>query len=183
MIKISKHLGGHGNTTHIDVGSLMYLKNTFNIKTMLDVGCGPGGMVDLANNMDIKSVGIDGDINQKQNNIIIHDFTTGKFPFDLEFDLGWSVEFVEHVAPQFIENFMDAFCHCKYVCMTHALPGKGGYHHVNCQSNEYWIDIFQKYNLLFNSLISQEIRKKSTMKREFMRNTGMFFENKKYDTK
>ena len=24
--------------------------------------------------------------------------------------------------------------------MTHAVPGQGGHHHVNCQPSEYWIE-------------------------------------------
>ena len=177
MIKIAKHLGGHRNITHLDCGTLTFLKETFSIKTMLDVGCGTGGMVDLANNIGIVSVGIDGDINQKKESIIIHDFTTSKLILEKTFDLGWSVEFVEHVDARFIDNFMNIFEKCKYVCMTHAPEGKGGYHHVNCQNSKYWVETFGKHQFVLNEDITTQIRKVSTMKREFMRNTGLFFES------
>lgn len=42
------HLGGHGFKTHLDHGLLNFFKNEFNCKSLLDIGCGPGGMVKLA---------------------------------------------------------------------------------------------------------------------------------------
>lgn len=147
---------------------------------MVDVGCGIGGMIDLANDLGISCLGVDGDICQKMNpNIIIHDFSVGKLELNQRFDLGWSVEFVEHVEVKFMENFMALFEKCKYVCMTHAPKGKGGYHHVNCQDSDYWVETFRIHLFELNKDITTQIRKKSTMRREFMRNTGMFFVNKR----
>ena len=42
---LQDHLGGHMNKTHLDKGALAWIKNKFNAKTYLDIGCGPGGMV------------------------------------------------------------------------------------------------------------------------------------------
>ena len=42
MSELPKHLGGHLNKTHVDRGSLEILKRRFDIKSMLDIGCGPG---------------------------------------------------------------------------------------------------------------------------------------------
>ena len=39
-----------------------------------------------------------------------------------------------------IKNFINDFKLCNYVAMTYAPPGQGGYHHVNCQPKEYWIE-------------------------------------------
>ena len=46
MEKLPDHLGGHLNKTHTDRGTLLYLKNKYNIKSMIDIGCGPGAMSD-----------------------------------------------------------------------------------------------------------------------------------------
>ena len=40
MEKLPDHLGGHLNKTHTDRGTLLYLKNKYNIKSMIDIGCG-----------------------------------------------------------------------------------------------------------------------------------------------
>ena len=61
MTDLPEHLGGHLNKVHTDRGSLLYLKDKYNIQTMLDVGCGPGHMVQIANDRGIRAWGIDGD--------------------------------------------------------------------------------------------------------------------------
>lgn len=76
--------------------------------------------------------------------MIAHDYTKGPYAPERTFDLGWSSEFVEHVEEQYVPNFMATFKRCHYVCMTHATPGQGGYHHVNEQTNDYWIQKMQE---------------------------------------
>jgi hypothetical protein len=61
MNKIPKHLGGHANTTHIDKGSLKWIINNFDVKSMIDIGCGPGGQLEIAKSLNIHCVGVDGD--------------------------------------------------------------------------------------------------------------------------
>jgi 2-polyprenyl-3-methyl-5-hydroxy-6-metoxy-1,4-benzoquinol methylase len=39
---------------------LTFLMNEYNIKSFLDVGCGPGGMVALAGMRGLDAMGIDG---------------------------------------------------------------------------------------------------------------------------
>mgnify|MGYP003347574177 FL=1 len=89
---LPSHLGGHLNKTHNDRGTLTFLINEYKIKSFLDIGCGPGGMVALANMRGLDSVGIDGDWEvekEKDALILIHDFTTGPcFTTKAEFDLG-----------------------------------------------------------------------------------------------
>ena len=36
MIDTPSHLGGHGNTTHLDINTLKYLKKKYDIRTMVD---------------------------------------------------------------------------------------------------------------------------------------------------
>ncbi len=170
---MTNHLGGHGNTTHLDLQTLLYLKDKYDIKTMVDIGCGPGGMVTAAETMGIVALGIDGDsIVEPQ---VLHDFTKGMAELPESFDLGWSVEFLEHVDEQYMDNYMDVFQRCKYVVCTAAPPGKSGHHHVNCQTTKYWIRKFYDYGLHYDSEETDYIREHSSMTREFMRNYGMFY--------
>ena len=60
-IKVPDHLGGHLNRTNTDEPLLIHVKNKFNIKSMLDIGCGPGGMREVANRNNIEWFGVDGD--------------------------------------------------------------------------------------------------------------------------
>lgn len=175
------HLGGHGNITHIDIGALKYLKTTFDIKSVLDIGCGFGEMQRICKEENIGWAGIDGDKNCTNDHIINHDYTKGPLDHgDKIYDLGWSVEFLEHVKEEYIDNFMQSFLKCKIICVTHALPGKKGHHHVNCQLPEHWIQIFEKNGFAYSEKHSIEVRKHSTMHREFMRNTGKVFINTRF---
>ena len=176
---LPSHLGGHLNKTHNDRGTLTFLVNEYNIKSFLDVGCGPGGMVALAGMRGLDAMGIDGDWEvpkEKDTFILIHDFTTGPAPVEREFDLGWSVEFLEHVEEKYQDRYMRAFARCKYVVATAAPPGYPGHHHVNCQPQEYWHKVFDKYGFDYDDAVTQRIRmQESTMQKPFMQTTGMFF--------
>ena len=111
--------------------------------------------------------------------VILHDFTTGPCrAFDHQmFDLGWSVEFLEHVEEQYIPNFMDLFQKCRNLIVTAAPPGWPGEHHVNCQPKEYWIEVFAEYGLVYSEPFTNAIKTASTMRKPFMQQNGMFFYN------
>lgn len=180
QLNLPPHLGGHGNETHIDEGALQYLIDTFSIKSAVDVGCGPGGMVELMMQKGIDVVGVDGDniVERPESikpNIIIHDYTTG--PLEIKKDLAWSVEFVEHVEKKFMPNFLTTFKGCKYVAMTHALPNQPGYHHVNCMHEFYWFGVMEAigFELLVNE--TNTMREKSTMTQGYIHRQGFVFRN------
>ena len=176
---LKPHLGGHLNITHIDNNIAKYMISEFNIKSMLDIGCGPGGMVELFANLGINAVGIDGDNSISRNhdlNFIIHDYITSPYVTE-PVDFIWSCEFVEHVEEQYLDNFMKTFQCGKYIIMTYAPIGTKGHHHVNCNTEEYWISKFNEYGLVYDYQQTNNIRKISSMKRDFIRNNGLFFRN------
>jgi len=171
-----KHLGGHLNITHTDRGVIEFLKTEFNSESLLDIGCGPAGQVKVAKDIGFNiAIGIDGDPAMKRDGIIIHDFCSGSYEFNREFDLGWSCEFVEHVEEQYIDNFMACFVKCKIVALTHATPGTPGHHHVNCQNASYWEGVFKKYGFTLDKLLTQKCKNQSTMRRDFFRKNGLVF--------
>ena len=169
-----KHLGGHSNITHVDAGALDYLIESFSVKSMVDIGCGPGGMEKLALDRNIFWQGIDGDPKMNRNSVISHDFSLGPLKIPA-FDLGWSVEFVEHVEEKYLPNFMSTFNSCRSVFITHAPPKKSGHHHVNCQLASYWIEVFEDWGFIFKEEMTSIVRSKSTMGRNFVRENGLIF--------
>lgn len=162
---------------NIDNVVLKYIIDTFDIKTMVDIGCGRGKQVESAREMGIDAIGIDGSPSltiYNKPHFIMHDYTQGKLEGIGKFDLGWSVEFLEHVFSKYIPNFLDTFSHCKFVLCTHALPGQRGTHHVNCQTNEYWLDIFTQYGFTQNTDVTTKIRE--IAENQYTRRTGLFLE-------
>ena len=192
-MQVPTHLGGHNNITHLDPGALEWAINSFGIGSFLDIGCGPGGMVELAESYGLESMGIDGDFSvQRSDNkkFIIHDFTQGPVRFNKTFDLGWSVEFVEHVYERYIPNYVQSFLKCKYLIMTYAPPGWPGHHHVNCKEESYWIHQLQKWGFRHDRKQSKRLRSSSNMyfikgkkkksRSYFVEERGMFFINERF---
>jgi|TARA_R100000149_G_C5864495_1_gene129561 SAM-dependent methyltransferase len=187
--KTNDHLGGHLNRTNIDEGALDWLINTYQPVSFLDIGCGPGGMVELASDKGLYSVGIDGDPSVKNEKIVMHDFEDGTIDMHREslagvYDIGWSVEFVEHVYEKFMDNYMPAFQSCKTVVITYAPPGTPGHHHVNLQEEDYWVDKFKQYGFTFDPDNTKKLRASSTMNlkkksalKRFVQMRGMVFKN------
>lgn len=178
---LPEHLGGHEGETHLDDGALSYLINTFNIKSMIDIGCGPGGMIELAMDKGLAAWGVDGDDKVERSDkvkgrIYIHDYAKGPYIPDW-FHLGWSVEFVEHVDKPFMPNFLETFKKCKYVAMTHALPNQPGHHHVNCMPFPYWAGVMEAigFELLLEE--TNKMREASTMRERYIRQQGYLFKN------
>ena len=183
---LEEHLGGHNGLTHLDEGVLNWAVENLKIKSLLDVGCGPGGMVELANSMNIDAHGVDGDYTLNRyddSKFTIHDFTTGPAPITKLYDLTWSCEFVEHVYEEFIPNFATTMAQSKYMIMTYAPIGHAGYHHVNCNTEEYWINTMATYGFEYDRRLTKDMRKHSTMgkkiKHQFVKRTGLLFKNER----
>lgn len=67
-------------------------------------------------------------------------------------------EFVEHAEERFVPNILATFARCRYVAMTHALPGQGGHHHVNEQHSGYWIEKLASVGHVYDDATTQEAR-------------------------
>lgn len=174
--KDTSHLGGHFGGTAMPIKPFDYIVEKYNIKSVLDIGCGPAGMVEYANWKGVYSIGVDGDTTlDKMPYIMFHDFIEGPFNLDTYYDLAWSTEFLEHVEAKYIPNFMPLFQRAQYVFCSAAYPGQGGHHHVNEQESQYWIDVFASYGFTYMSDDLEEIRKTSNDK--LIVRTGLFFKN------
>lgn len=173
------HLGGHNNVTNLDIPLFEFVTKKYNLKSVIDIGCGPAGLKSVADHYGVNWFGIDGDATVINNtdNTICHDFTTGILDLDKNFDLAWSVEFLEHVEEQYIENFMPLFQKARFALVTAAAPGTPGHHHVNCQPTKYWVDIFSQYGLQYVESETDYLKSISTMRKNFFKKSGMFFVN------
>lgn len=144
------HLGGYfpeGDPGSYCPEMWTWFVEEYDIRSVIDVGCGSGQALRFFRDLGVVGVGIDG-IAQYDPYIIEHDYTTGPWPVRdaqppwsgaNDYDLVWSCEFVEHVEERFMPNFLATFALGRYVLMTHAQPGQGGHHHVNCKDDSYWV--------------------------------------------
>ena len=117
------------------------LRETYAIRSMLDVGCGEGHAVAFFHRLGVYAHGIDGMLSNVERAVVPiarHDILAG--PYVMPVDLVWSCEVAEHIAAPKVDNYIDTLCNGRIVAMTHAVPGQPGHHHVNCQPSEYWIE-------------------------------------------
>lgn len=159
-----------------------FLIETFDIKSVLDIGCGEGHHSKWFLHKGLNVTAIDGSTKAMEGmdeNVLkifkLHDFTQGPISDLKKYDLGWSIEFVEHVEEKYIQNFIDAFKKCKYVCMSHALPNQGGYHHVNEKPEEYWVNVMEKNGFKFLKSTSYALREYGDG--GYIKRTGLIFKN------
>ena len=157
-----EHLGGGRRRCHMDPGALVWLIERYGITSMLDVGCGLGGMVEYSRELGITATGIDGDKYCSPD--ILWDFTNGPCEAAPAVDLVWSMEFVEHVDQRFIANFMATFRKAPVAAITFAPPGKKGRHHVNCQLQPYWVQVFLEHGMEFDEEATEGFRLSSEMR-------------------
>jgi SAM-dependent methyltransferase len=180
MSVLPKHLGGHKQRTHIDAGILQFAIKKFHVKSMIDLGCGPGGMIYAAKNLGLDVLGIDGDFTlerQDTNLFVIHDYTIGPYSPNKNYDMVWCNEFIEHVEKEYELNYIQTMQHAKYIFCTYSDPGTPGHHHVNCEPAPYWINLFETNGFAYLEEETAQARLASTMERDFFRNKGLVFKN------
>lgn len=167
------HLGGHQGMTWVDEEVLDYLIARYGIKTMLDVGCGPGGMISVAQRRGLQVLGIDGDPFVASADVGTHDYTAGPLELVGPYDLIWCVEFVEHVEAQYQDNYLATFDAGRVLFLTAAYPGQGGHHHVNEQPERYWRELLAAHGWVEDLEATQWVRQNGAI--PFARMTGMVF--------
>jgi len=94
-------------------------------------------------------------------------------------DLVHCQEVVEHIEEKFLDNVLTSLTTGKFILMTHAVPGQGGYHHVNEQPPAYWIDHLKRVgcDLLLEDTL--RVRKLAELDgARYLANTGLLFCNR-----
>lgn len=179
------HLGGahvEGDPATIMPDVWGYLLVKYELKSILDVGAGGGHALKWFEEKGLCAIqGVDGfeeyiEKSQVKEHMMLHDFTTGPAPIARPFDLAWCAEFLEHVEERFMSNYMHTFRLARWVCVTHAEPGQGGHHHVNCQDDTYWIAKFAEFG--FRHDMDETLKLRRTDQRRdyaYGRRTLMFF--------
>lgn len=138
------HLGGNiigGDPCTTTSRLWNWLKDKYSPVTLLDIGAGEGHATKYFIGLGIQAEGIDGlkdNIDNAVAPISLHDLTKGPFLHD-EVDMVWCCELVEHIEEKYLNNLLDTLGLGKLIVMTHASPGQEGLHHVNCQTDNYWI--------------------------------------------
>lgn len=176
----SPHLGG--NLTCGDPNSYApsvwdYVINRFAIKSVLDIGAGLGHSSAYFFNKGCSVIAVDGLDSNCRNAVypvIKQDLTHS--PIVTKVDLVYVVEVVEHVDEKFLQNVLRSMMCGQYLLMTHAKPGQDGFHHVNLQPTDYWINHITSLGFLLLEKDTLRIRKLAEQDNaEWLAASGLLF--------
>lgn len=176
--KKNPHLGGNlvnGDPATFCPGSWDYIIKKYQIRSVLDVGSGRGHAAKWFSDQNLDVWAIDGLEDNVKNSLYpaeIVDLTEKSYTRDV--DLVNCIEVVEHIEEKYIDNLLDTLCCGKFLFMTHAVPGQDGYHHVNCQWEDYWVEHLQNKNFVLSKEDTEQIRKLAR-KAKHIKRSGLFF--------
>jgi len=189
------HLGGYargGDPATWCPRLWQWLVQRYELRSVLDVGCGEGYSTAYFQKLGCKVLGVDGCRQAVAAGAIpecmaLHDFCAGPFRTRGPVDFIWSCEFLEHVDEQHLPHILNTFSQAtKVIAVTHAFPGQAGYHHVNCQPAQYWIEKFESLN--FRCAVSTSILARKETLHDYERvnhfaRSGLVFVHKSLITK
>jgi SAM-dependent methyltransferase len=171
-----------------------WVVRTFDVASVLDVGCGVGFSTRFFYESGLLVWGLDAEpvlekhlfvgYDHLEQSIIAHDLTTGCWTRDdtWQTDLVWCCEVAEHIEERFVQNVVDTVTkNCRKVLAFCAAPkGAGGYHHVNCQDPPYWIEKLEAAGLTYRPDLTEQGRALcpeayGRSPRNYFRRSGLIF--------
>src|SRR5688500_10133584 len=111
------HLGGYargGDPATWCPRLWQWLVARYDVKSVLDVGCGEGHSTAYFRKLGCRVMGVDGCRRAIRDSIIpeymaLHDFCAGAFRSQQSVDCIWSCEFLEHVEEKYLPNILKTF--------------------------------------------------------------------------
>lgn len=136
-------------------------------KKIIDVGCGPGHLMNALRNYGINTFGVD--ISQeaikrtkgKGLSAIFFDLTKSELTLPgIPYDLAISCEVAEHLEEPFARIFIEKLTNAaNAIFMTAAEPCQGGLYHYNEKPNEYWIALVKEFGFEFDNKATEDARR------------------------
>lgn len=157
------HLGGNlapGDSWTYCPSVWDYVIERFAIRSVLDLGCGRGYSSQYFYRSGCSVVAVDGLRDNVRNAVypaVCQDLTVA--PVYAPVDLVHCHEVVEHIEEQYLGNLLASLMNGRIIIMTNGLPDQPGYHHVNLQETQYWIDHLSARGCQYLEDDTQRIRK------------------------
>jgi len=139
-------------------------------ETMLDVGCGPGHLVGIADLFNISATGVDLNAFSSEldvPNLYSRDLTAKPNAWDREFiyrpaGLVLCLEVAEHLPPESADTLCDTLASAVapggWLLFSAATPGQGGSGHLNEQPHAYWVEKLAARGLVVDEWHTDELR-------------------------
>lgn len=167
----SLHLGGFASGSGIDLQGISpqvwkNMVSNYNVKSVLDLGCGRGFSTSWFDTHGLRTLGIDGSSDSFQQSaiplekhtemLVEHDFSLGPWWPKETYDALWTVEFMEHVGVNYMKNYLPALRKAALIFMT--TSRWGGWHHVEVHKDAWWIRKFEAFGFKYSEELTREVR-------------------------
>lgn len=162
-----------------------FLRQHFNINSIIDIGCGRGGFLKAAVEIGIDNViGVDG--NYVKNLIMPKERFIAwnleeEFKYSRKMDLVVSLEVAEHIGEQYAYTFINTLINLgDLILFSAAQKGQGGINHVNEQPLSYWESKFKKKGFIKHSnIINDFIKDKEHISQWYRKNSILYIKKVK----
>jgi hypothetical protein len=160
-----RHLGGFGQFDKASASPAVWqhMVETFNIRTVLDVGCARGWSASWFYYHQVHAVCVEGSHDAIVQNaltdpdfLIEHDFTRGPWGPATTVDAIWAADFVQQVSLQYQANYLETFRKAAMLFIT--TPQDGGWHTVELHTIRWWILRLERMGFHYERELSQQLQ-------------------------
>ncbi len=143
-----------------------WLIKTIGPKRVIDIGCGPGHLIEVLAHQGTQVLGVDYSAAAKQH-VARKDLPFETFDLTdpdacipgAPWDMAVCCEVAEHLDGRHANTFVKHLASASdTIFLTAAEVGQGGLNHVNEQPNSYWIDKFTEFGFEFDQRLTKEAR-------------------------
>jgi SAM-dependent methyltransferase len=151
-------------------------------KTVIEFGCGAGHLAKALASLGVKVTALDGysepdfsdypidfikiDLNDIA---LVNNYVKNQVQ---KYDLAICLEVAEHLNPQTSEHLIRWLTECSStVVYSAAVPGQGGTGHINCQTREFWHNLFVKRGFKLMDTVRANLRQHTEVAPWYVFNT------------
>lgn len=157
-------------------------------RSVLDIGCGTGSWLAVAGQLGVQHrLGLDGGsvpahlLEIPASSFVATDLNR-PLPITGRFDLAICMEVAEHLQPERAESLVAEIVRsAECVLFGAAIPRQIGTHHINCQWQSYWRDLFKQHGYVRLSFMQDRFWHDRRINVVYRQNAGVYVHASRFE--